>query len=172
MDMTAFPADGTTSVSGRALAVSCVTTVLSFWLPMVSDGHAARLAASQSGQQTAPHSCKQQAKSTDERIVTAGERNNGKEIALSPSETLEIRLPSVPGTGYGWKVAEPLPSFLCLDEQRLDLGRSSTAGAPATSIMRFVALGTGAGAIRLSYVRPWEKDVPPKKTYMLPVRVK
>jgi predicted secreted protein len=106
------------------------------------------------------------------KVVTASDSDDGKEVTLSSSQTLEIRLVSVPGTGYGWKLAGPPPEILRLQEERLDVGGSSAPGAPATAVLRFVPLRTGSGTIQLVYVRSWEKGVPPKKTYTLRVRVR
>lgn len=106
------------------------------------------------------------------KVVTVNEADDGKEVTPSSSDILEIRLVSVPGTGYGWKLAGPPPEILRLEEERLDVGGSSAPGVPATAVLRLTAVSSGAGTVRLAYVRSWEKGVPPKKTYTLPVRVR
>lgn len=106
------------------------------------------------------------------KVVTVSEADDGKEVTLSSSDILEIRLVSVPGTGYGWKLAGPPPDILRLQEERLDVGGSSTPGAPATAVLSFSAVSPGAGTVRLAYARSWKKGVPPKRTYTLRVRVR
>ena len=128
--------------------------------------------AEQGSRQSGQSKCQQGVAGKEAKVVTAGERDDSKEVALALSDTLEIRLSSVPGTGYGWKLVGPPPDFLCLDNERLDLGGAAAAGAPAISIFRLVPVRRGTGVIRLHYIRVWEKGVPPKKTYTLPVRVR
>jgi predicted secreted protein len=112
----------------------------------------------------------------EKAIITVTENKNGQEISLGMGDTLEVRLVSQPGTGYGWQVADPLPGMLRLVEKGLDLGGSGQApsapGALATAVFRFVPVGAGTGDLRLVYVRPWEKESAPKKAYTLHVRVR
>jgi predicted secreted protein len=138
--------------------------------PGLSDG--GTRPAPQDPRETVPPPRKHPTTGTRGNVVTASERNDGKEVTLSSSDTLEIRLTSVPGTGYGWKLAGLPPEVLRLEEERLDVTGSASPGAAATSILRFVPVSPGKGAIRLVYARPWEKGVPPKKTYTLRVHVR
>ena len=112
----------------------------------------------------------------EKAIITITENKDGQEISLGMGDTLEVRLASQPGTGYGWQVADPLPNVLRLVEKGLDLGGGGQApsapGALATAVLRFAPVGAGTGDLRLVYVRPWEKEAAPKKTYTLHVRVR
>lgn len=158
-------------VRPRVVAVWCATALICLGSPLLSNDKGSR-SKSQSARETGPRACKHAALRTGGKVITVGERDDGKEVTLSLSDTLEIRLTSVPGTGYGWKLAGPPPEFLCLEDERLDVGGAAVAGAAATSILRFIPVRPGAKVIKLLYVRSWEKDVPPKKTYTLPVRVR
>jgi predicted secreted protein len=113
---------------------------------------------------------------TKKAIITVTEDKDGQEISLGMGDTLEVRLASQPGTGYGWQVAEPLPGVLRLVEKVLDFGGGGQAprapGAWATAVLRFAPVGAGTGDLRLVYVRPWEKESAAKKTYTLHVRVR
>jgi predicted secreted protein len=112
---------------------------------------------------------------TEKAMIIVNENKDDQEISLGMGDTLEVRLASQPGTGYGWQVASPLPSVLRLVEKTLDLGGGgqvpSAPGAPATAVFRFAPVGVGTGELRLVYVRPWEKESVPKKSYKLHVRV-
>lgn len=112
----------------------------------------------------------------EKSIITGTEDKNGQEISLVMGDSLEVRLASQPGTGYGWQVAGPLPGVLRLVEKALDLGDGSQApnapGASATAVLRFAPVEAGTGELRLVYVRPWEKASAPKKTYTLHIRVR
>lgn len=120
--------------------------------------------------QTAGEAAKEKA------VITVNEDRDNQEISLGMGDTLEVRLPSQPGTGYGWLVADPLPKVLRLVEKALDFGGTGQApsapGASATAVLRFAPVATGAGELRLVYARPWEKDSMPSKTYKLHVRVR
>ena len=113
---------------------------------------------------------------TEKAMITVNENKDDQEISLGMGDTLEVRLASQPGTGYGWQVANPLPSVLRLIEKTLDLGGGGQApsapGAPATAVFRFAPVGVGTGELRLVYVRPWEKESVPRKSYKLHVRVR
>jgi inhibitor of cysteine peptidase len=113
---------------------------------------------------------------TEKAVITVNEDKDNQEISLGMGDTLEVRLASQPGTGYGWQVTDPLPSVLRLVEKTLDLGGSgqvpSAPGASAAAVLRFAPVGAGAGDLRLVYARPWEKEAVPKKTYTLHVRVR
>lgn len=113
---------------------------------------------------------------TGKAIIIGTEEKDGQEISLGMEDSLEVRLVSQPGTGYGWQVAEPVPGVLRLVEKALDLGGGghapSAPGASATAVFRFAPVGAGTGDLRLVYARPWEKESVPKKTYTLHVRVR
>jgi inhibitor of cysteine peptidase len=113
---------------------------------------------------------------TEKAVITVNEDNDNREISLGMGNKLEVRLASQPGTGYGWQVADPLPSVLRLVEKGLDFGGGGQApsapGASATAVLRFAPVGAGAGDLRLVYARPWEKEAVPKKTYTLHVHVR
>jgi inhibitor of cysteine peptidase len=112
----------------------------------------------------------------EKAIVTSTEDKNGQEISLVMGDSLEVRLASQPGTGYGWQLAGPLPAVLRLVEKALDLGGGGQApnapGASATAVLRFASVEAGTGELRLVYARPWEKESAPKKTYTLHIRVR
>jgi len=105
-------------------------------------------------------------------VTIATENNDGQDVTLTTADTLEVRLSSVPGTGYGWHISDPVPPVLRLIDEHLDLGGANAPGAAATNILRFTPVSAGEGVLRLAYTRPWEKNVTPKKTYSLHVLVR
>jgi inhibitor of cysteine peptidase len=90
--------------------------------------------------------------------VTLTEADNNGMVSLSVGDTLVVRLPSNPSTGYSWSVAQnnpgvPLqpigsPSF----ERREDV----PPGAPGVQVFRFRAAGGGSSFLRMIYHRPFE----------------
>lgn len=109
----------------------------------------------------------------DNKAVTVTERNNGEKISLAQGETLIVKLDAQPGTGYSWQVAksEPATSLKMLGDSEFELGKDGVAGAVQRQVFNFKAKASGSCVLELHYVRPWEKDAAPAKTYRLEVHV-
>jgi predicted secreted protein len=88
--------------------------------------------------------------------------DNGKEIELSPGETIKVELEFSGGTGYLWYVDG-------LDESRLKLtgeevkdispqnpDKGPLMGGPSLSIRTFKAVAPGDTTLRLLEYRTWE----------------
>ncbi len=94
--------------------------------------------------------------------ILLDEKACGSRQNLAVGDTLEVRLPGNPTTGYVWQVtAVPL----LLRQQGVAVHRSDSQriGAGGTTSLTFVAAGEGAGLLDLAWLRPWEKDKPPLK---------
>lgn len=88
----------------------------------------------------------------------------GKEIV--------IKIEANHTTGYSWELAEPLDKrFLKFIETRYETGNMGRAGAPGVEIWTFKALKVGETKIKLKYVRPWEKGIPPVKICIFDVTI-
>lgn len=102
--------------------------------------------------------------------VTVTESQNGTTTTIAKDQSLEIRLPAQAGTGYSWALASPTAP--------LKLVRSDTAsaadrpGGPQTQLFVLQPTNIGAGDVVINYSRPWEKDKPPAKTFVLHVVVR
>ena len=116
------------------------------------DGHTGKASSSQGG-------------SSAVRVVT--DADNGGKAGLALGDTLLIKLVSQPGTGYGWQIARQDTSRLRLVSEEQVEGKGTELGRPEYQVFRLVAGGVGASVIELHYVRPWEKGVPPLKTFSL-----
>jgi len=105
--------------------------------------------------------------------VTVSEQDDGQTVEVARKGTLVIRLKSQLGTGYGWQVVKN-------DNRRLRLlGRpeqeNSQGGLPGGEehqIFRFKALRSGTTLIELRYVRPWERDARPLRSFRLRIRIR
>jgi predicted secreted protein len=94
---------------------------------------------------------------------------DGREVALTRTQQLELRLASNATTGYRWTYAlsgdlmlypsGPTPTFVP------DAPPGSTlVGAGGTDVYIFRADGVGTTHVKFEYRRPWEgDDVPPAK---------
>lgn len=107
-------------------------------------------------------------------ILHADESSNGREVTLHPGVTLEIRLGENASTGYRWIVSEKSKrTWLHTIREREDKV-DVPAGPPGSGGSRFLffdAVGPGNAEIEIHYQRPWEKDKPPARTYVLRVHV-
>jgi inhibitor of cysteine peptidase len=102
--------------------------------------------------------------------MTVTESQNGTTTTVTKDQTLEIRLPAQAGTGYSWALANPTAP--------LKLARSDTPstadrpGGSQTQVFVLQPTNTGAGDVVINYSRPWEKDKPPARTFVLHVVVR
>jgi inhibitor of cysteine peptidase len=100
--------------------------------------------------------------------------DNGKTVAAVVGQTIVISLEGNITTGYGWQTAE-------LGGQAVEsLGKpayvtrphaAGIVGVGGTFTFRLKAVRPGTSALKLIYVRPWEKDVPPEKTFAVTIKV-
>lgn len=105
--------------------------------------------------------------------VTVSELDEGKTVALATKGTLVIRLKSQLGTGYGWQVARNDNRRLrLLSRPEQENSQGGLPGGEEHQIFRFKALRAGTTLIELHYVRPWEKDTRPLRTFRLRIRIR
>ena len=109
--------------------------------------------------------------------LTLTSEDDGRTIDLRVGVQFAVRLKGTPGTGFGWELADrpaglvktlaEKPAFeACPDGQT-----GASLGAPACQVFRFETTRPGTGRLRLQYRRPWEKDVPPRKTFTIDLRI-
>ena len=76
---------------------------------------------------------------------------------VQAGEIFTLELPANPTTGYGW-IIRTMPAQIAL----LDMSYQPAAdcndktGCRGTTTLRFKAVKTGKGALKLQYARPWE----------------
>lgn len=109
---------------------------------------------------------------TANSAVTVTDQDNGKDIDLTSTQTLIVKLASNPSTGYRWTVVgEPSPLKLQKDSYRKST-KSSAMGAPGVQVFQFGASGSGMANLTLNYHRSFEYNQPPAKTFTLRVNVR
>ena len=105
------------------------------------------------------------------KIVNATEADNGKDIDMSSGQTLQVKLPSIAGTGYAWTVnGDPTP--LKLTKQSTQRSKSAKPGAAQVSVFQFSASSPGIATLTMLYRRSWEYNVPPAKKFEVKVNVR
>jgi len=93
--------------------------------------------------------------------------DNGREFTLDRGDALEISLPATSGTGYTWQ-AEPVAGAFVkqVGEPAFALD-SAMPGASGHQIFHFSIDASGAGALEIRYLRPWEKSAKPAKVFKI-----
>jgi len=109
--------------------------------------------------------------------VTLEEAASGSEVTLAPGQELNLVFASNVTTGYQWELVQPAAAVLgVLDpgtyhESAGEGGQGPLAGRGGTSF-RFRAVRSGTDTLQLVYRRPWEKEQPPARTFLLRIRVR
>jgi inhibitor of cysteine peptidase len=87
-------------------------------------------------------------------------------------EVLVVNLASNPSTGYGWQVQRLDARILRqLNASEWVPDTPGKLGGSGTEVLRFAAISQGQATLNLVYVRPWETDRAPAKTFSLEVKV-
>ncbi len=101
-------------------------------------------------------------------LIKLYEVDNGKTIPCSTGDTIEIRLPGNPSTGYTWQTGRMAnDEILVLTEktfEQVEAPGRNLVGVPGTYIFRYEVTGRGSEGIQLHYLRTWE-NLPPSGIY-------
>jgi inhibitor of cysteine peptidase len=111
-------------------------------------------------------------------IIT--EAQNGGTVQMRAVQSLIVRLPRNPSTGYNWSVSAGSTPLLQLANTDYEPGPSiktpagdepPAVGRPGTEIMAFAPQRAGSGRLLLAYRRPWEPAATPARTFTAQVVV-
>ena len=103
-------------------------------------------------------------------ITVTDEDNNGC-VQLAKGDSLIVQLAAQPGAGYSWKIVQNDTSRLKLQAETLESRKTEgTPGSWEYQAFRFIAQKADSSVVKFHYVRPWEKDAPPAKTYLIKVQ--
>jgi len=109
--------------------------------------------------------------STPGAKVVLSEQDAGKTIHLLKGERLVVTLEGNPTTGYTWEMAQTDEIVLSIAGEPEFKADSNLIGAGGKISLVFKAEFDGQQDLKLVYHRPWEKDVPPEKTFEVTVVV-
>lgn len=105
------------------------------------------------------------------QTITVSESQAGNRITMQIGDTLQATLEGNPTTGYNWS-AEGLDSTILKSAGEPEFRPASSAlGASGTVTCRFTAVSEGQTTLKLIYSRPFEKGVPPLRTFTVTVVV-
>lgn len=100
--------------------------------------------------------------------------NDSNTVTVATGKDIVISLAGNPTTGYGWKIgqitgeaikAQGEPTYVA------DAHLPGIVGAGGTFVFKLHAVKTGTSTVGLVYVRPWEKDTLPVKTFTVTIKV-
>ncbi|MCM2407616.1 MULTISPECIES: protease inhibitor I42 family protein [Anabaena] len=105
--------------------------------------------------------------------ATVNDTNNNGQIILEKDSVLIVKLLATPGTGYSWQMIKNDPDKLKpLGDSVLEPLTDQAPGASENQVFRFSAQSSGSTVLELHYLRPWEKNIPPLKTYQINVQIR
>jgi inhibitor of cysteine peptidase len=107
------------------------------------------------------------------RLTDVSDPDNGGSLQLKQGDDLQLRLKSTPGTGYSWQILQ-------IDKTKLVQQGAPTwvappkqiPGAEGHTVWHFLAGAPGRCELDLEYIRPWEKNTAPARTFKLLVAIK
>lgn len=88
--------------------------------------------------------------------VTLGPEQDGHSVSASVGDTVVVRLPENPTTGYRWQVGGLDEPFVEQVEDTYDAGPTPAVGGGGTRELAFRIKAPAPTAIELEYRRPWE----------------
>jgi inhibitor of cysteine peptidase len=91
--------------------------------------------------------------------------DGGSRLYLTEGDTLIVRLPATPSTGYGWSVERSSPILKPQGDPKWEPAPSGQPGAEGAQVLEFAVGGPGSAWLELGYKRPFEKGSRPAKTW-------
>jgi inhibitor of cysteine peptidase len=116
------------------------------------------------------------AQSTRPTTVEVGELGPAVQVSLQVGDTLRVVLPSTPSTGYTWRPTGDDTAGVMQVKNSQSQDSQYKAGQPrpgasGTQTFTLTAKAPGQDHLTLNYIRPWEKNVKPARTYAVNITV-
>ena len=89
----------------------------------------------------------------------------GSRLYFTQGDTLIVRLPATPSTGYGWSVMRGSELLKENGDHKWEPAPSGKPGAEGTQVLELSVTGPGVAWLELGYKRPFEKEAKPTKTW-------
>ena len=113
-----------------------------------------------------------QAMGAKSAVVVLTVQDDGRDITMPVSGSLTVRLDTMPGTGYGWQVAQNgSPQLHAEGPARFEPRSKLEAGGAEEEVFQFRARAAGATELEFHYRRPWEKTDASTKTFKVRIKV-
>ena len=102
---------------------------------------------------------------------TLTEDMNGQTVTVKVGEPFVIKIHGNPTTGYSWQMDSYDSGIVEQVKDTAYRPDSLLTGAGGVYTYTFRATAVGTVQLNFNYLRPWEKDVPPYKTFSITVEV-
>jgi C1A family cysteine protease len=104
-------------------------------------------------------------------FIQVDKNNSGQMVQMNQDQVLEIKLPSIPSSGYGWYVTNSDKGIITQvgDWEFIPDNNLDAVGSSGTQISRFAGVSKGTTEIEMVYKRPWEKNVDPADYFKIKV---
>ncbi|HXX11886.1 MAG TPA: protease inhibitor I42 family protein [Burkholderiales bacterium] len=102
--------------------------------------------------------------------IVVTEADLGRKMTARVGDTVVVRLPENPTTGFRWALASPQGDVLDLAHDDFQASEQTGVGAGGLRVFRFGAKHAGSGRIELKLTRAWESG-PPKAAFSVDVKV-
>ncbi|MBU0989099.1 MAG: protease inhibitor I42 family protein [Proteobacteria bacterium] len=99
------------------------------------------------------------------------EIDSGRTVKTDPGDTIEIVLDGNPTTGYQWQVRPWNTGILKQTGEPTYQAKSNAIGSGGEVTFHFEASSTGQTSLNFIYIRSFEKNVPPIKSFNVTVVV-
>lgn len=103
------------------------------------------------------------------KVVTSADK--GRQVYLRIGDTMELRLPSNPSTGYMWYVQQKSTPLLKMAHQSQTEPTKPGVGRPVFQVFKFELKRRGEGVLLMHYVRSWEPPTPDDEQFDLRVTI-
>src|SRR5262249_23580125 len=108
----------------------------------------------------------------DKKETVVTDKQDKMTVKVSKGTIVAIKLVSKPTTGFSWDVDKNNKDVLMFSgKKEFEKPNPPLPGAPSVQVMRFTAKDKGTSDVELIYHRPFEKDVPPAKTFKVKIEV-
>jgi len=111
------------------------------------------------------------AQSSEEGIVITEQQAN-QTISARRGDSITIKLPTQPGTGYSWQFSSKNSKVAALEGQpEIVPDGNVKPGGVETQVFHVRIRRGGKARLVMKYIRPWEKQASPQKTFTITVHV-
>jgi len=103
--------------------------------------------------------------------VSITQADNGTAVELRVGDTLHIRLPERPTTGYRWAVERVEPGLVPTGGSAAATAPDSRAGSAGERTFTFKAQQAGQTSLHLENRREWERGAPAAEEFDVTARI-
>jgi predicted secreted protein len=107
---------------------------------------------------------------TQAKTLLLDDSDDSSHLCVYVGDTVTIKLASNPSTGYSWGQPEGIAHLQLLSAQP-EQGPADRVGAPGFQIFSFKATEAGESTLSLNYIRPFEKNTPAVKTFLVTLTI-